>query len=50
MLIALGRHRHDLPADQLDALVLVEDAGRNHSVKLGHGEAPPRHAFRGLRR
>jgi hypothetical protein len=30
MLIALGRHRHDLPADQLDALVLVENSRRRH--------------------
>jgi len=30
MAIALGRNRHDLPADQLDALVFKKDAGRDH--------------------
>lgn len=50
MVITFGRHRHDLPADQLDPLVLVENAGLYHRLKLGHGEAPPRQPFRRLRR
>jgi hypothetical protein len=41
----LRRHRHDLPADQLDALVLEQDARGRHLLQLGHGEAPARQAF-----
>ncbi len=48
MVIALGRHRNDIPADQFDPLVLIEDAGRDHGLKLANGEAPPRHALGGL--
>ena len=40
VVISLGRHRHHLPADQLDPLVLVEDAGRDHLLQFGHGEGP----------
>ena len=46
---ALRRHRHKLPADQLDPLVLVHEAGHHHGLDLGHCETA-RQAFGGLRR
>ena len=39
MVVALWRHRHYLPADQLDPLVLIDNAGRDHGLQLRHGEA-----------
>jgi hypothetical protein len=47
MLFVSRRHGHNLPADQLDALVFPEDAGRRHLFKLGKGEVSPRQAFGG---
>jgi hypothetical protein len=37
-----GRHLDDLALDQLDTLVLAEDAGLSHPVILLHGEEPAR--------
>ena len=37
-----GRHLDDLALDQLDPLVLAEDAGLRHPVVLVHGEQPAR--------
>ena len=50
MLISLGRHRNDLPPDQLDPLVFEQDAGGRHPLEFGHGETPPWHAFGRSRR
>lgn len=37
---SLRRHRNQLSPDQFDALVLVEDAGLDHRLDVGHGETP----------
>jgi hypothetical protein len=42
VMISLRRHRNELPPDQLHALVLVHDAGRNHRLHLGHREPAAR--------
>jgi hypothetical protein len=47
VVIAFWRHRHDLPADPFDALVCLQDAGRNRPLALGKGEVSPRLAFGG---
>ena len=38
MLIALRRHRNQLPPDQLDPLVFIHDAGFDHRLDFGDGE------------
>ncbi len=45
VVIAFWRHWRDLPADRLDPLVLVQYAGRNHRLQLGHGKSPTRHSL-----
>lgn len=37
---ALRIHGHDLPADQFEPLMLVQNAGLNQRLDLGHGPAP----------
>jgi hypothetical protein len=44
----LRRYRHHLPADQLEALVLQDDAFGHHLPDLGDAPAPPRHTFGSL--
>lgn len=46
----LGVHRHDLAADQLETLVLVEQAESRRLLDLGDAPAPTRQAFGGLGR
>ena len=50
MPVTLGRHRDDLPADQFDPLVLVENASRRHRLQLGDGEPPPQQSLGRIRR
>jgi hypothetical protein len=50
MLVTFRRHRDDLPPDQLDPLVFVENTGRRHRLQLGDGKPPPRQAFGRIRR
>jgi hypothetical protein len=38
----LGRHHHDLPLDQLELLVLADDAGFDHASDVVDGECPAR--------
>jgi hypothetical protein len=49
MASALGQHRHHLPADQFEPLMLVYDAGRHHRLDFRNRPRPARQAFRGLR-
>jgi hypothetical protein len=46
----LGGHRHHLSTDQLEAFVLVDDAGADHFFDFEYGPPPPRQALGGLRR
>ncbi len=46
---ALRIHRNDFPANQFEALVLINDACLHHCLDLGHGPAPPHQPFGGLR-
>ena len=50
VVIALRRHRHQLPADQLDALILVHEARRDYGLDICHSEPAARQTFRSLRR
>ena len=47
VLVSLWRHRNQLPPDQFDALVLLHDAGRDHRLHFGDGEAAARQALCG---
>ena len=41
----LRRHHHDFPLDQLELLVLVDDAGFYHATDVLNGECPARETF-----
>ena len=47
---APARHRHRLPADQLEPLVLENDALGHHRFDFGHAPPPPRKTLCGPRR
>ncbi len=50
MMIALRRHRHQLPADQFNTLFFRDYASRNHGLNIGSRKTPPQQAFGGPRR
>ena len=50
MMIALGRHRHELPANEFDAVIFGKDASLHHRLDLRNREAAARQALGGLRR
>jgi hypothetical protein len=39
---SLGAHGYELPVEQLEVIVLVEDPGLDHLQDLGDGEPPGR--------
>lgn len=45
-----GGQRHELPVDELDLVVRIENTELRDTIELGQRPAPPRHAFSGLRR
>jgi hypothetical protein len=45
--VSLRRHRHELPADLFDPLVLVHHPGGDDRLDFGDAEAPARQAFCG---
>jgi len=44
---ALGRHHHDFPLDQLEFLVLADDAGIDHAADIIDGEGAARETLGG---
>ncbi|HTO63275.1 MAG TPA: hypothetical protein VMM15_18690 [Bradyrhizobium sp.] len=44
---ALGRHHHDFPLDELEFLILVDDANLDHPTDVPDGERSAGEAFSG---